>query len=80
MEKGAPKITSPIKPLESSIETHEENEDIHNQLSNLENKIDELNDRSRKKSDLINVQVEVEKNMDENRVQMENKMDKRWNN
>jgi hypothetical protein len=49
MEKGAPKITSPIKPPEISTMTHEENEEIQNQLSKLENQINELNDRSMKK-------------------------------
>jgi sugar-specific transcriptional regulator TrmB len=46
MEKGSPKITSPIKPPEISTMTHEENEEIHNQLSKLENQLNELSDRS----------------------------------
>jgi hypothetical protein len=33
--------------------TQEENEELHNQLSKLENQIKELNDRSIKKDDLI---------------------------
>jgi hypothetical protein len=36
MAKGVPKISTPIKPLESSTMTQEESEEIHNQLSKLE--------------------------------------------
>jgi hypothetical protein len=49
MEKHAPKITSPIKPLERSTMTREENEEMHNQLSKLENQVNELRDKSIKK-------------------------------
>jgi hypothetical protein len=54
--KKDPKITSPIKPPESSSMTHEENEEIQNQLSKLNSQINELNDRSMKKVDLMNTQ------------------------
>jgi sugar-specific transcriptional regulator TrmB len=46
MEKGVPKNYTPIKPPESSTMTHEESEEIHNQLSKLENQFNELSDRS----------------------------------
>jgi hypothetical protein len=51
MEKGSEKNSTPIKPLESSTMTHEESEDIHNQLSNLENQFKELSNRSVKNVD-----------------------------
>jgi hypothetical protein len=54
MEKGFPKISTPIKPPESSTMTQEESEEIHNQLSKLETQINELSYRSIKKDDLIN--------------------------
>jgi hypothetical protein len=55
--KKDPKITSPIKPPEISSMTHEENEEIQNQLSKLNSQINELNDRSMKKVDLMNTQT-----------------------
>jgi hypothetical protein len=55
--KKDPKITSPIKPQKISSMTHEENEEIQNQLSKLNSPIDELNDRSMKKVDLMNTQT-----------------------
>jgi hypothetical protein len=45
MDKRVPKIMLPIKPPKISYMTHEENEDIHNQLSNLENQFKELSDK-----------------------------------
>jgi hypothetical protein len=47
--KKDPKLISPIKPLESSSMTHEENEEIQNKLSKLNSQINELNDRSIKR-------------------------------
>jgi hypothetical protein len=55
--KKDPKITSPIKPPEISSMTHEENEEIQNQLSKLNSQINKLNDRSMKKVDLMNTQT-----------------------
>jgi hypothetical protein len=71
MEKGGAKNSTPIKPPESSTMTHEESEDIHNQLSNLENQFKELSDRSVTNVDLVNTQRQIE-------INMEN-MDQRWN-
>jgi hypothetical protein len=56
MEKGDPKVTSPIKPTKSSNMTQEESEEIHNQLSKLENQGNELRDNSITRDDLINTQ------------------------
>jgi hypothetical protein len=55
--------------------THEENEDMQNHLSKLDSQINKLNDRSMKKIDLINTQIEIERNMEENKELMERKMD-----
>jgi hypothetical protein len=74
MAKSAPKIISPIKPLESSSMTHEENEEIHNQLSKWENQINKLNDRSVKNSDLINAKIEIERKMDKRMEELNNSM------
>lgn len=41
MAKGGAKYSTLIKLPKSSTMTHEENEDIHNQLSNLENQFKE---------------------------------------
>jgi hypothetical protein len=46
--------------LESSTMTQEESEEIHNQLSKLENQFNELRDRSIKKDDLINTQRKIQ--------------------
>jgi hypothetical protein len=47
--KKDPKINSSIKPPERSSITHEEKEEIQNQLSKLNIQINELNDKSMKK-------------------------------
>jgi predicted nucleic acid-binding Zn-ribbon protein len=78
MDKGVPKITSPIKPPEISSMTHEENEEIHNQLSKLEDQLNELSARSITSNDLVNTQRQIqhmENKMNENKEHMENKMD-----
>jgi hypothetical protein len=46
--KKDPKFTSPIKPPKISSMTHEENEEIQNQLSKLDSQINELNGGSLK--------------------------------
>ena len=58
MEKCGAKIYTPIKLLDSSTMTHEESEDIHNWVSNLENQIKELNDRLHKHICLANSKEE----------------------
>jgi benzoyl-CoA reductase/2-hydroxyglutaryl-CoA dehydratase subunit BcrC/BadD/HgdB len=68
MDKNVPKIMLPIKPPEISYMTHEENEYIHNQLSKLEEQLNELSVRSIKSNDLVNTQRQIK--------HMENKMNK----
>jgi peptidoglycan hydrolase CwlO-like protein len=51
------KITSPNKPPERSTMTHEENEDIQNQISKLDSQIIKLNDKSVKKVDFMTTQA-----------------------
>jgi hypothetical protein len=55
--KKDPKFTSPIKHLEISSMTHEENEEIQSHLSKLEIKINKLKDRSMNQVDLMNTQT-----------------------
>jgi hypothetical protein len=55
--------------------THKENEEIKNQLCKLDIQINELNDRSVKNVDLINTQIEMEREIDENNELMERKME-----
>jgi hypothetical protein len=55
--------------------THEENEEIQTQLPKLDNQINELNDRSVKKVDLINTQTKYGRKMDGNKELMEIKME-----
>jgi hypothetical protein len=43
---GPQKVKTPIKPPKFSSMTQEENEDIHNRLSKLEEQLIELSDRS----------------------------------
>ena len=45
MDKGVQKFTSPIKPPKISSRTHEENEEIHNWLSEMEDQLNELSSR-----------------------------------
>jgi hypothetical protein len=62
---GPKKVTTPIKPPEVSSMTQEENEDIHNRLSKLE---EQLNDLSDKSNNWVNSQrqiQEMERNMDD---------------
>ena len=54
---------------------HKENEEIQNQLCKLDIQIIELNDRSVKNVDLINTQIEMEREIDENNELMERKME-----
>jgi phosphoribosylaminoimidazole-succinocarboxamide synthase len=79
VSKGGPNITSLIKPPEISTMTHEENQETQNQLSNLDKKINEVNDRLVKKYNLINVQTKMELNLENNinnnREHVENNME-----
>jgi hypothetical protein len=54
----------PNKLPEISSMTHKENQEIQNHLSKLDSKINKLNDRPMKKVDLINTQIEIERNME----------------
>jgi hypothetical protein len=71
MAPKAPMFTSPNKPPEISSITHEENEEIHNKLSKLEDKLNDLSVRSITSDELVNTQrkiqdMEKENKMDEN--------------
>jgi hypothetical protein len=55
--------------------THEENEELQNQLSKLDNQINELNDRLVKKVDLMNTQIKIEIKLDEKMEQLEQKIE-----
>jgi hypothetical protein len=59
------RLTSPNKPPESSSITHEENEEMKNHISTLDSHFNKLNDKSVKKVDLINTQIEIERNVEE---------------
>jgi hypothetical protein len=64
----APKnISIPIKPQEISSITHEENEEIHNKLSKLEDQLNDLSARSITNDELVNKKRKIQ--------EMENKMD-----
>jgi hypothetical protein len=52
--------------------THEESEEIHNQLSKLENQFNELSDRLVKNIDLINTQRQMEQNIDHEMEKLQN--------
>jgi hypothetical protein len=76
---GTKKMTTPIKPPEVLSTTQEENEDIHNTLSKLE---EQLNDLSYKSNNWIKSQrqiQELEKKMDENREEIWYSMKKMQN-
>jgi flagellin-specific chaperone FliS len=64
----APKNNStPIKPPKMSSITHEENEEIHNKLSKLEDQLNDWSARSITSDELVNTQrkiQEIEKNME----------------
>jgi hypothetical protein len=70
----APKnISTPIKPPEISSITHEENEEIHNKLSKLEDQLNDLSARSITSDELVNTQRKIQE-MEKKMEQMENKM------
>jgi hypothetical protein len=89
VDKRVPKITTPIKPLEISSMGFEENEEIHNKLSKLEEQLNELSVRYITSNDVVKKQIQIqymknktnkhkkrmEKKMDEKMEHMENKMD-----
>jgi hypothetical protein len=70
-EELVPKITSPIKTIEISFRTHEENEGIYNQISKLEDQINELRVRSITTNDVVNTQSQI--NYIENKMNENNK-------
>jgi predicted nucleic acid-binding Zn-ribbon protein len=75
---GPKKVKTPIKYPEESSMTQEENEDIHNRLSKLEEQLKDVSDKS---NNWVNLQRQIqvmEGKMDglENKMEgMENKMD-----
>jgi hypothetical protein len=64
---GLKKVTTPIKPPEVSYMIEEENEDIHNKLSELEEQLNHLSDKSNNRVKSQRKIQELEKNMDENK-------------
>jgi predicted nucleic acid-binding Zn-ribbon protein len=71
------KNSTPSKPPNNSTITLEECEDLHNQVSKLEEKINKLNNRSITHNYLVNMKIKIqqmENKMNENREHMENKM------
>jgi hypothetical protein len=71
---GPKKVTTLIKPPKVSSMTQEENEDIHNTLSKLEEQLSELSDKS---NNWVNSQrkiQEIERNMKENKEEIQNSM------
>ena len=54
------KITTPIKPPEISSITHEENEEIHNKLSKLEEQLNELSAISITRDELEKSQIQIQ--------------------
>ena len=65
------KNSTPIKPPEGSTMTHE-SEDIQNEISKLEKRIDELEGLMIKKEDLVNSQRNIEGNVGKMMAKMEN--------
>jgi len=76
MENGGEKYSILVKPSKSSTMTHEESEEIQNQLLKLENQFNKLSDRSVKNVDFLNTQRKIrkmEQNIDQN---IDQKMEK----
>ena len=65
------KNSTPIKPPEGSTMTHE-SEDIQNEISKLEKRLDELEGLMIKKEDLVNSQRNIEGNVGKMMEKMEN--------
>jgi hypothetical protein len=76
------KITTPIKPPEISSITHEENEEIHNKLSKLEDQLNDLSARSITSNEVVNTQRKIQRDDGTNGKKMDmeqmEKMEK-WN-
>jgi predicted nucleic acid-binding Zn-ribbon protein len=75
---GPKKVTTPIKPPEVSSMTQEENEDIHNRLSKLEEQIKNVSEKSNnwvKSQRQIQVMEGKMDGMENNMEGMKNKMD-----
>jgi len=65
------KNSTPIKPPEGSTMTHE-SEDIQNEISKLEKRLDELEGLMIKKEDLVHSQRNIEGNVEKMMAKMEN--------
>jgi hypothetical protein len=57
---GPKNMSTPIKPPEVSSITHEENDEIHNRLSKLEEQLNDLSARSITSNDLVNSQRKIQ--------------------
>ena len=68
------KNSTPIKPLEGSTMTHE-SEDIQNEISKLEKRLDELEGLMIKKEDLVNSQRNMMVKMENSQRTMEDRME-----
>jgi BMFP domain-containing protein YqiC len=66
-------ISTPTKSPEISSRTHEENEEMHNKLSKLEDQLNDLSARSITSDELVNTQRKIQE-MEKNMEQMENEM------
>jgi len=65
------KNSTPIKPPEGSTMTHE-SEDIQNEISKLEKRLDELEGLMIKKEDLVHSKRNIEGNVEKMMEKMEN--------
>jgi hypothetical protein len=70
---GPKNMSTPIKPLEVSSITQEENEDIHNNLSKLEEQLNDLSAKSITRDELVNSQRKIQE-MDEKTNENKNEM------
>jgi len=57
--KGVPKFYTPIKTLDNSTLTHEEGEEIHNEVSKLQKQFEDLKHNIVDKGDLENSQNHI---------------------
>jgi chromosome segregation ATPase len=71
-------ISTPIKHPKVSSITHEENEEIHNKLSKLDEQLNDLSVRSITSDELVNTQRKIQE-MEKKMEKMENKMDENKN-
>jgi uncharacterized protein YukE len=71
---GPKKMSTPIKPPKVSSITQEENKDIHNKLSKLDEQLNELSARSITRDEFVNSQRKIQE-MDENKNEIKRTLD-----